>query len=311
MISRLPQGFRLTATLGLALVVVAAQASLVKAQHTPDPYNIVGEYNSQYEPYMYANQPNDSSLVPNQSRFDERAGYRNANRFQSYINEARDEEDDDLFGRMNSKRRSTSGKPYYQAYRRFDEQFGRSYRPNENADSSYNESRTELNRKYFEAMREKDPRKKAQMLREFNLENLRLSRSLTTSRGSTRREPKRESERDRFAPRDLTESMEPDEDETPAQPLPSRRGTTGAGATRSLLPPLGGSSTRSTAPRPSGSSTGSLPFGAGFGRGPGSAPAARGAGSASSVLERGELLERARRSVRSRSTAPPPPDSSR
>lgn len=310
MITRLPHDFRLTATLGLALVVVAAQASLVKAQHTPDPYNIVGEYNSQYEPYMYANQPNDASLVPNQSRFDARAGYRNANRFQTYINESRDEEDDDLFGRVNSNRRSTSGKPYYQAYRRFDEQFGRSYRPNENADSSYNESRSELNRKYFEAMREKDPRKKAQLLREFNLENLRLSRSLTSNRGSTRREPKRETERDRFAPRDLNESMEPNEEETPAQPPRSSRGTMGAGATRSLLPPLGGSSTRSTVPRPSGSATGTLPFGAGFGRGPGSAPAARG-GSPSNVLQRGELLERARRSVGSRSTAPPPPDSSR
>ena len=53
--------------------------------HTPDPYNIVGEYNNQYEPYMYADYPTTPGMQPNQARLEGRSGTRNANSFQSFL----------------------------------------------------------------------------------------------------------------------------------------------------------------------------------------------------------------------------------
>ncbi len=52
----------------VAIALVFSAVPSVRAQHTPDPYNIVGEYNLGYESYMYANYPNSIGFSPNQGR---------------------------------------------------------------------------------------------------------------------------------------------------------------------------------------------------------------------------------------------------
>jgi hypothetical protein len=184
MLTRRPLGSAAVLALALAAGVWLA-ASPVYGQLTPDPYNIVGEFNSQYEPFMFAREPNADSMIPNQSRFRSRAGFRGANRFQSYLNDT-----DSLDGESDpgaNYRRSGAGTRYFDAFRRYDDGFGRVYRPNEKADQSFYSDLDERNQKYFEARKEKDPRKRAQLLREYNLEKLRASRSLSSSRSGSER----------------------------------------------------------------------------------------------------------------------------
>lgn len=195
MMARRPGQFRRAATLGLAGVGLAIVfGGRAVAQHTPDPYNIVGEYNRQYEPYMYAIAPNTG---PYQGALSRSAGNRNANRFQSYL----DGEGDDGIdaGRLAPPGVSRPGVPYYRANRRFDHQFKREYRPNENADRSYYDDQQQRNEKYFQALGETDARKRSQLLREYNLENLRSARSLSSGRNPIGRGEGREPDRDRNA----------------------------------------------------------------------------------------------------------------
>ncbi len=286
MIARRPQIDRLAAALGLFVGLSLAEVP-AQAQHTPDPYNIVGEYNNQYEPYMYATYPSASGTLPNQARLDGRSGIRNANSFQSAMDF--DSDDDDYFGRGPGSRMAGPGTPYYRAYRRFDPEFDRNYRPNKEADKSYYSDQERRNTKYFEAVREKDPRKRAQLLREYNLENLRSARTLSAGRN----EQGREGQRDRFAPPDSEIDDERDLDATqrraPATPgLPTavarpappatRKAAPAPGATRTAAP--ASATSRTTRPAPSSGTT-----------------TTRSNRSVSDILERSELLDRAARST--------------
>ena len=184
--------------------------------HTPDPYNIVGEYNRQYEPYMYATVPNEPGVLPNQERLDARSGIRNANRFQSFLES--DGEDVDDLGRFTPSRLAGPGVPYYRANRKFDREFQRNYRPNKDADQSFYKSQQQRNEKYFQALAEPDARKRARLLREYNLENLRAARTLSGNRTMSERDRSRELNRDRFAPGGMPLNPE-DEDESPTPDL--------------------------------------------------------------------------------------------
>ena len=75
----------LYAAFTVIFVVSIGFSGRAKAQHTMDPYNIVGEYNNQYQPYFFPVYPNSNSLVPNQNRLNERAGTRSANQFGDYL----------------------------------------------------------------------------------------------------------------------------------------------------------------------------------------------------------------------------------
>jgi hypothetical protein len=313
MIERRPELKRLALALALAFVLVATNGSRGLAQgHTPDPYNIVGEYNSQYEPYMYATEPTPDGVFPNQARLMPRAGSFSANRFDNYVNsiDGAEPEAESSAG----MRRSGIGTPYYRAYRRFDQDFKRVYRPNENADSSYYEAQRRRDDLYLDAMREKrDPRKRSQMLREYNLENLRAARGLSTARNAQGR--------DRSAL--ATGSPASDDGSDAEPPLSSRRPSTpGApGVRRGTIPPpplsplitrpRAGSRTGRDAARPlSRVGEAPLPFGSGLGSEVGTRRATEGA--PSSVLERSQLLDPATRATAPRpssprTTAPPPP----
>lgn len=291
----------LPAVLALAAVgpYLAAGPRAVGQGLTPDPYNIVGEYNGQYAPFMYPLQPQPGSPFPNQSRMQERAGYRNANRFQGFMDSLDGAEIQPELPALT--RRPGLGTPYYRANRQYDSVFGRVYQPNRDADESFYSSLDDRNSTYFRALREKDPRKRAQLLRQFNLERLRSARTLSSNRG-------RDQNLDRQAP---PPSGSPSIEGDPLLgPLPSR--SRGPRRDSSALP--------STAPPPS---TSWSPDGSRTGRGLpatrsplldeddllGPSPARR---SPTDVLDRSERLDRGTRGTTPRRSAlpgvaPPPP----
>ncbi len=280
------------ATLVFAAGLATSFPNKAQAQHTPDPYNIVGEYNNQYEPYMFATNPSMPGTLPNQAALNGRSGSRNANNFQRYLED--DEAPNDL-PRSSITHQSGPGTPYYRAYRQFDDDFQRTYRPNELADKSYYSGQQKLNEKYFQALRETDPRKRAQLLREYNLENVRAARELSTGRGGLDRD--REASRDRFNP-----GAEGDDPDRPT----ARRPATSA--------PLSRRPSSGPAPVPSPATRGrtgsSLPNSSRAPSRTGAAPGASSSLSPSTVLERSERLDRATRatapSVAPSTTAPAP-----
>lgn len=149
--------------------------------HTPDPYNIVGEYNSQYEPYLYATEPTEDGTLPNQNIRDPRSA-RSRSSSES-INGLDDLEGNSLEPAepSTSRRRAGAGTPYYRAA--LDED--RTGRTNQQADDSYFANQRKRSEEYFKAMSVKDPKKRARMLRELNLENIRVSRMLPNFKTST------------------------------------------------------------------------------------------------------------------------------
>jgi hypothetical protein len=290
----------------LSAAVAVWPGSTARAQgHTPDPYNIVGDYNIQYEPYVYATQPTPNSFFPGQARMmQDRAGNRAANRFQSFVDSLDGfEPEPDVAPPL---RRGGMGTPYYRAYRRYDEDFQRVYRPNEAVDRAFYSEQQQRNQKYFDAINAKDPRKRAQLLREYNIENLRAARGLSNLRNAPPRE--------RTAPA----AADPDL----LTPPDARRSP--ASGTRVLPSPGTGSALNGTrpaprndlsAPRP-GTRPRTTPTPAPLGGAPRASSGTAGAGRQplSDSTEPDDLMKRANRAIgtrapapRSRTAAPAPP----
>ena len=182
----------------LAFVISMGFGGRALAQHTMDPYNIVGEYNNQYQPYFFPAFPNADGLVPNQNRLKERAGNRSANPFRDYPGGLEESDLGDPEARRGPSRYTSGpGTPYYKANRQFDRQFGRLYRPNREADFDYDRQRKQTSEDYFRAIAEKDPKKRSELLREYNMEALRSARRLSSGRTAASLERGREP--DRFA----------------------------------------------------------------------------------------------------------------
>ncbi len=59
---------------GLGLLGCLAPAPRAWSQHTPDPFNGVGEYNAGLEPFLYATYPNAQGFFPNQGALGGRTG---------------------------------------------------------------------------------------------------------------------------------------------------------------------------------------------------------------------------------------------
>ncbi len=312
------------AALCLAAIPGVGSVRSAQAQHTPDPYNIVGEYNNQYEPYMYADYPNTPGMQPNQARLEGRTGGRSVNNFQNFLDSENDDSGDNL-NRSAAPRQTGPGTPYYKAYRRFDQEFQRTYRPNETADRGYYNDQDKRNDKYFQALREPDPQKRSKLLRDYNLDNMRAARDLSTGRTTTERD--REPPRDRFTPGGSSlypeaDPEDPRSDRPAALTTPPRSNRTAAPlAPGSVASRTGSGQPAASAPAPRRAPASSTPSLAPPARGrtgtlaprslaptprstvpaanrPGTAP------SASRLLDRSELLERA-----SRATAPVLPGS--
>jgi hypothetical protein len=198
--------------LTLAFGMSISFGTRARAQHTPDPYNIVGEYNRQYEPYMYASGPNEEGVLPNQMRLEGR-GLRSPNRVQRGLDDTESLDGvDTLAGRSGSTGGGSS---------RLD---GRDrYRPNQKADKDFYEIRDERDRRYRDALRESDPAKRAKKIREFEAQDGKTGRgpASTKSKGTGA------ADRDRFASgsRMIDNTEESDEPEARRAPAPpSSRG---------------------------------------------------------------------------------------
>lgn len=299
--------------LGLACVLSTTRESL--AQHTPDPFNIVGEYNRQYEPFMYASEPNSEGFFPNQGRLNDRAAYRTANRYQSYLAETESGIGSDFDPRSSGRARG-AGSPFFRARARVDQSFDRTYRPNEEADKGFYTERQQLNDKYFQAMGEKDPKKRAQLFREYNIENLRAARSFSTVRASADRERERESLDSNSNPngaRNPRSSLLDGLDEEPSRATEPKRPTgepaTGSRSNSSSLPGLR-SRSATELPRAAGAALtprrGEMGLGAGRGLGPEPAtgPNVRGGRLPRESLDRNDPFSRLARPATSLSPGP-------
>ncbi|GAC1472952.1 MAG: hypothetical protein NVSMB9_20790 [Isosphaeraceae bacterium] len=229
---RLPTRLRIQA--GVAFFcLLAFLGKESRAQHTPDPYNIVGDYNRQYEPYMYATYPNTESSMPNQGRLEERVAPRTGSQFQLSL----DGSDAENLTRTAPSRLQGPGVPYYRANRQFDQEFQRQYRPNDSADRGFYSNQQQMNSRYFQALRETDPKKRVELLRQYNLENVRSSRTLSGARNAAPRDAK--SSKNRF---DTHSILDPSDEATPvdpetsnAAPPPRRVGSPNAGTRPSAM----------------------------------------------------------------------------
>jgi len=182
-IMRRPELFRPAVALGLALLIAPGLTPTARAQHTPDPYNIVGEYNLDYQTSMYPTYPNGIGFSPNQGVLQSRQATSRANQFQNYIEEL--DGVDSGSDTFNPSSRGRGGiQPYYRAHRQFDEAFNRVYSPNEAADKTYYTDQETRTKKYLEYLKESDPKKRAQLFREYNRLSLRAARDFGS--GSTR-----------------------------------------------------------------------------------------------------------------------------
>jgi hypothetical protein len=164
--------------LGAILVVAPAVTTTVHAQpgFGPDPF---WPYNSQYAPYTNAVGPaspdggQGNSFVPRQ-------GYNTANQFQQYL-------DDMGNPGRNVSDRAGVGVPYYRGS--VDPSFGdREYRPNARSNKDFENTQRDINEKYFQYFSERDPRKRAELLREYQRARRESSRNL----GSRAQSPSRD-----------------------------------------------------------------------------------------------------------------------
>lgn len=162
-------------TLLVALALVAAPGTVLAQGYGPDPFR---PYNSQYDPYRYPIGPARPS-AGGQGVFLPRMGNFGANQYQGYMDEL------DGMGRQGAERYGI-GIPYYRSAVN-DTKGTRQYRPNGNADRDLDETRELITRKYLAYFAEKDPKKRAQLLQDYNETRRRVSRAMSAQRESSSR----------------------------------------------------------------------------------------------------------------------------
>jgi hypothetical protein len=252
----------------------------------PDPFQ---PYNSQYAPYITPVAPGPMDYGYNNGLA---RGIRGANQFENYLNSLQTSAAGARAGNAGV------GVPHFQANRAYDREFDRLYQPNKRADQRFEANQASVNQLYFEYLREKDPKKRAEIFRNYNRARSRADRELASPRGvlgaqpGTRSTTRREGRA--TSPEDTTEARDRD---LLAPPPPAASDTTRSrarsarsGADSSLGPPpspLGGSRSRA--------STGS-----------------GGGGTPSQILDRAARPDRSRIGPRPRgpgldSSSPPPP----
>lgn len=146
-------------------------------EHTGDPYK---PYNQEYESYAYPQYPIVPGVVPNQNVLEGRSGTRSANQFQNYVGGLDTVGAEDVYG----PRRSGPGVPYYSAYRRYDRDYNRFYQPNQQSDQNFYQDQQARHDKYLAYLRERDPKRRVQLYREYSQTTLRASRDLNATRSN-------------------------------------------------------------------------------------------------------------------------------
>src|SRR5262249_26823325 len=157
------------------------QVKEVRAQgFGPDPFR---PYNSQFDPYVYPMGPaspeagGSGPILP-------RPGYARANQFQEYL--------DSLTGTGRpGPDRSTSavGVPYFRSAvdPAFEEGFRRRYQPNAQTEQSFEATQQLVTEKYLAYFSERDTRKRAALLREYQFARREATRDLGGRRSATGR----------------------------------------------------------------------------------------------------------------------------
>jgi hypothetical protein len=163
---------RLLRPLGLALGALALglAAPAAPAQSLgPDPYQ---PFNAMYKPFIYPTAPPNGG-IPNMGRLDLLGGAPSASRgFSDYLNSVG-------IGTANPFGRPGGGvsrfTPYYQSYRQYDEAFGR--RSNPNSQDDFYRDQADRHRRYITALRERDPKKRQELLKEVESEGRQAARA--------------------------------------------------------------------------------------------------------------------------------------
>ncbi len=168
---------RVLAIAGLVGVALIGEAAPARGQHTADPYN---PYNQEYDSYVYSQFPTSPGLLPNQVILDGRSSIRGANQFQSFMNRTDTFGAEDVYG----PRRTGPGVPYYSAYRRYDRDYDRYYQPNTSSNRAYFRDQQARQQKYLDYLKERDPKRRVQLYREYSQANLRASRDLSSRRAT-------------------------------------------------------------------------------------------------------------------------------
>jgi len=163
----------------LAVMVVPGGTSSLWAQgFGADPFR---PYNNQYDPYTYPLGPTTPGAGQS-GGFKADMGTRGANQFQSYLDELSGA------GRQGAERYGI-GMPYYRSSidPTFDPKGNREYRPNFKADRTYEKSQDVITRKYLAYFSEKDPKRRAELLRDYNQTRNDASRAMSSRRTDSAR----------------------------------------------------------------------------------------------------------------------------
>jgi hypothetical protein len=163
----------------LGAVLTIASAPSVRAQGFglgPDPFQ---PYNQQYAPYTYPSGPGTPGGGQSMPALPRTASY-GANQYGAWLAE--------LEGASRARTEKYGiGLPYFRsaidpAYQNLP---GRVYEPNRDTARSFEETQNLLTTKYLAYFMEKDPKKRASLLKEYNLARRQTLRALTSRRGGT------------------------------------------------------------------------------------------------------------------------------
>jgi len=175
-------------------------------------------------------------------------GIRGANQFQDYLQSLQT-------SAAGARAGGGVGVPHFQANRAYDLQFDRIYQPNKLADQRFEANQASVNELYFQYLREKNPKKRAEIFRNYSRARSRADRELASPRGVLGAQPGTRSTSTRRAgratsPEDTTGAKDRDLLATPPPPTsdsPRSRARSDRSSVDSMLgpppSPLGGSRT--------------------------------------------------------------------
>jgi len=250
----------------------------------PDPFQ---PYNSQYAPFITPVAPGPMDYGYNNGLA---RGIRGANQFENYLNSLQTSAAGARAGNAGV------GVPHFQANRAYDREFDRLYQPNKRADQQFEANQASVNQLYFEYLREKDPKKRAEIFHNYNRARSRADRELVSPRGVPGAQPgTRSTRREGRATRSEDATEATDRDLLLAPPPPAASDTT---RSRARSARSGVDSSLGPPPSPLGGSRASTSSGGG------STP--------SQILDRAARPDRSRIGPRPRgpgldSSSPPPP----
>lgn len=154
----------------------------VRAQNTFNPYGNSGL--PDYREFASPTRSNNPSL-PGQARIQNEPTISRprANTYEQYVNDL--DSPSPGIG-STSARGASSGLPYYQTFRQYDQQLNRVYRPNDSkANREFEKRVQQRNASYGEALAERDPAKRARLMNQVERDPLRARAAAPKARATT------------------------------------------------------------------------------------------------------------------------------